>query len=306
MKRSHWGKVAAGVLCLAVLAISNAAGGNSAQAAQVKTGAGLSNHVLTAYRQGWKYQYGTYGQFIGGRRRTDCSGLIKSYLWWTGPNTNPRPSLMSVAGSSTAMLQSASVKGNINLSNTSSLPRIHGLILFSPGHVGVYVGNNREVDNRCTGKNIQYQPVFGGKYRWQKWFKLPQIQYPKSGFVTVDGVQYYYENGQYVTGTAKTLNGTLCRFDSSGKLSSAALPSKVQAVNAAAGVQRRVLQVGMRGNDVLALQKKLTSLNHMTSDNCTGYYGQITKAAVLAYQRACELPMTGAADAATLRDLALL
>lgn len=304
MKKGSFAGIVAGITCC--LAVAGwAAGEAPASAAAVKTGAGLSEHVLTASRQGWKYQYGAYGQLIGGVRRTDCSGLIKSYLWWTGPKTNPNPRLMSVAGSSTGMLQSASVKGNINLSKTSSLPRVQGLILYSPGHVGVYVGGNVAVDNRCTGQNIKVQPVFGGRYRWQKWFKLPQLRYPGTGFVTCNGGQYYYENGQYVAGTTKSVGGTVYKFDASGRLTSGSVPASARAASAAAGVYRRVLQVGLRGSDVLALQRKLTGLHFMTADNCTGYYGPITKAAVLNYQRKKGLSATGIADLKTLSSLGL-
>lgn len=187
-----------------------------AGAAEAKTGTGLAEHALQAYDDGWQYRYGCYGQIIGGVHCSDCSGLIKSYLWWTGDKSNPRPGLCNVAGSSSAMLDSASVKGNINLSNPKSLPRIHGLILYSPGHVGVYVGGNQSVDNRCSGENMKKQDVIGGRYHWTKWFKLPQIYYPTKGFVTFEGNQYYYENGQYVVNTKRTIDGTVYTFDESG------------------------------------------------------------------------------------------
>jgi len=192
-----------------------------AEAASSKTGVGLSEHVLNAYDQGWKYSSACYGQFVNGTRATDCSGLIKSYLWWTGATTNPNSRLLSVAGSSSGMLSSASSSGNINYSNASSLPRIHGLILYQPGHVGVYVGNNMAVDNRTTGINIKYEKVFGrSSPKWTKWFKLPQITYPTTGLVTFDGKQYYYENGQYVINATRTINGTTYTFGSDGIMTS--------------------------------------------------------------------------------------
>lgn len=187
-----------------------------AAAAEAKTGVGLSEHALMAYRDGWKYQYGNYGQFVSGVRASDCSGLIKSYLWWQGDDCDPKPDLISVAGSSTSMCSSAKVKGKINLSDSSTLPRIHGLILYSPGHVGVYVGGNKSVDNRCTGENIKYGDVIGGNYHWTTWFKLPQVNYPENGFVTFDENQYYYENGQYVIDTSRTIDGVTYTFDHDG------------------------------------------------------------------------------------------
>lgn len=191
-----------------------------AAAAETKTGVGLSEHALKAYQDEWEYQYGHYGQYIDGVRSSDCSGLIKSYLWWEGDDCDPKPNLISVAGSSRSMLASAKVKGNINLSDSSTLPRIHGLILYSPGHVGVYVGGNKSVDNRCTGQNVKYGDVIGGNYHWTAWFKLPQISYPKDGFVTFDGNQYYYENGQYVIDTSRTIDGVTYTFGHTGAMAS--------------------------------------------------------------------------------------
>lgn len=188
-----------------------------ADAATAKTGVGLSEHVLSAYHDGWKYRPGCYGQFVNGVRSTDCSGLIKSYLWWTSESGNPRPGLVNVSGSSGAMLNSAKVSGKINYSDSSSLPKVHGLILYQPGHVGVYVGNNMAVDNRETGVNIKYEKVFGrARAKWTMWFKLPQITYPTSGLVTFNGDKYYYEDGQYVVNTTKTIDGTTYKFGSSG------------------------------------------------------------------------------------------
>ena len=37
----------------------------AAKAAEEKTGVGLADHVLLAYKNGWKYRSGCYGQFVG-------------------------------------------------------------------------------------------------------------------------------------------------------------------------------------------------------------------------------------------------
>lgn len=306
MKKSHVGILAAGfIVCFASLLLWGTSNITPAQGAEVKTGVGLAEHALKAYRQSWKYEYGCYGQFVNGVRRTDCSGLIKSYLWWTGDKTNPRPGLVSVAGGAGGMLASATARGNINLSKASSIPRIQGLCLYSPGHAGVYIGSNISVDNRCTGQNVKYQQVIGGRYHWTTWFELPQIRYPQKGFVTFDGNQYYYENGQYVVSTQRTFNGTVYTFDASGKLVSGDATSLLKSVSMAVEYQTRVLQKGMSGNDVLALQRKLTSLGYMTSDNCTGYFGSITKAALISYQRRTGLSQTGIADSNVMKTLNL-
>ncbi len=226
--------LAAVVLTFAAITIGTAP---TADAASSKTGVGLSEHALAAYQQGWHYRAGCYGQLVNGVRSTDCSGLIKSYLWWTGETTNPNPGLVSVAGSSGGMLSSAKSSGKINYSNSSSLPRTHGLILYQPGHVGVYVGNNMAVDNRTTGVNMKYEKVFGrSSPKWTTWLKLPQITYPTAGFVTFNGDKYYYENGQYVINTTKTIEGTSYTFGSAGTItSSSAAGSTAVRVTAAAG-----------------------------------------------------------------------
>lgn len=295
-------------------------------AASAKTGVGLSEHVLNAYNEGWKYRSACYGQFVNGTRSSDCSGLIKSYLWWTGETTDPRPGLAAVAGSSESMLSSASSKGTINYSNQSSLPRIHGLILYQPGHVGVYVGNNMAVDNRTTGVNIKYEKVFGrSSPKWTMWFKLPQIVYPTTGFATYNGNKYYYEDGQYVVDTTKTIAGTNYTFGSSGTItsSSAAQPetvaykapvtAKVVAVQKTAAVSKQVasttivktsavsyteLKVDSKSNDVKKLQQRLFDLGYYY-ESVNTYYDYCTSDAVSAYQKAVGLKVTGVADSKT-------
>lgn len=194
-----------------------AVAGSQAEAASSKTGTGLAEHVLKAYQEGWQYNYGSYGEFRNGVRATDCAGLIKSYLWWTSDSKNPKAGSVSVGGGASAMLNSARSKGTINYSDSSSLPRVHGLILYQPGHVGVYVGNNMAVDNRDYGLNIKYEKVFGrAKNKWTTWFKLPQIQYPTTGWATFQGKKFYYENGEYIINTTRTIDGVTYSFGSDG------------------------------------------------------------------------------------------
>ena len=57
------------------------------------------------------------GEFVNGTRATDCSGLIKSYLWWTSDSQNPKAGAISVAGGAGAMLNSATASGTIDYSN---------------------------------------------------------------------------------------------------------------------------------------------------------------------------------------------
>ncbi|MGX8699822.1 peptidoglycan-binding protein [Caproiciproducens sp.] len=279
---------------------------SAVSAASAKTGVGLSEHVLKAYQEGWKYRAGGYGQFSGGVRGTDCSGLIKSYLWWTGDSSDPRPSLVSVAGSSGAMLDSASAKGKINYSDSSSLPRIHGLILYQPGHVGVYVGNNMAVDNRATGVNIKYEKVFGrDKPKWTMWFKLPQITYPTTGFASFNGQKYYYENGQYVVNTTRTISGVTYTFGASGALT-ASSGEAIQAAAESSGTTGKtsyiMLQADSKGADVEKLQQRLKDLGYYY-ESVNNYYDYCVSDAVSAFQGAAGINSTGIADPATQAKL---
>ncbi len=192
-------------------------GASTAQAASGKTGTGLAEHAVKAYQEGWKYNYGSYGEFIGSTRASDCTGLIKSYLWWTDDNSNPQAGSIAVAGGAKAMLTSASESGTIDYSDPSSLPRVHGLILYQPGHVGVYVGNNMAVDNRDVGLDVKYEQVFGrAKPKWTTWFKLPQIEYPTTGWAVYNGQNFYYENGEYLVSTTRTIGGVTYQFGADG------------------------------------------------------------------------------------------
>lgn len=163
--------------------------------AATATGVGLSEHCLTAYYEGWSYVYGamSYGA-------VDCSGLIMLYN--------------GVGGIRTDMMAASPETGSIG-----SLPRIHGLGLYQPGHVGVYVGSGMAVDARDSYSGVCYDPVYSKN--WTNWFKVAGVSYPTTGFVSFSGNMFYYEDGQYVVDTTRTVDGVTYSFDSSGAATSA-------------------------------------------------------------------------------------
>lgn len=65
----------------------------------------------------------------------------------------------------------------------------------------------------------------------------------------------------------------------------------------------RVLKEGMSHNDVKELQDLLKSKGYFTYHTSTGYFGSITKEAVIRFQKANNLPATGIADLATIQAL---
>ena len=163
--------------------------------ASSSTGVGLAEHCMTAYYEGWSYVYGamSYGA-------VDCSGLIMLYN--------------GVGGIRTDMMSASPETGYI-----SSLPNIHGLGLYQPGHVGVYVGSGMAVDARSAAYGVCYQSVYSKN--WTNWFKVAGVSYPDTGWVTFNGNSFYYENGEYLTNTSRTIDGVTYTFNSAGTISSA-------------------------------------------------------------------------------------
>ena len=119
---------------LSVLTVSGVCvAGSSLSASASGTGAGLAEYALNAYYSGWSYVWG--GAEPGA---VDCSGLIWSYC----------------GGNRISMLSDAIENGCDYGSVDSGIPRVHGLGLSRPGHVGVYIADNMEVDGLLSGKRL--------------------------------------------------------------------------------------------------------------------------------------------------------
>ena len=162
---------------------------------------GLSAFAHKAYRENWTYVWGgkSYGQ-------VDCAGLVAAYC----------PSAWSydfLEDTKSAHYGDPLAYGLVS----NGIPRIHGLGLHQPGHVGIYVANGMEVDARCTGVNMCYQPV--ANKPWDAWYHIQHIKYPDTGFVRIDGDVFYYEDEQYVVNCEKEINGKKYSFDIYGRCS---------------------------------------------------------------------------------------
>ena len=184
----------------------------TAHAATNLTSIGLAEHALKAYRDGWLYSYGGYGNFNSdGVRTSDCSGLVYSYFCWVDDNSNIKPN-WNYPRTVTQQANASSVSGSID-----TIPRTHGLLvtIANYNHVGVYVGNGMVVDNSTWGVNMRYESIPG--HGWIKWHKLDCITYPTTGWYKFDGDYFYYENGEYVINTTRTIDGVTYTFGSDGK-----------------------------------------------------------------------------------------
>lgn len=245
------------------------------------TGSGLAEWALNAYYSGWDYVYG--GASPGA---VDCSGLIYAYC--------------GGARGANSQLNAASEVGYIS----NGMPNIHGLIVYEEcGHVGVYVGGGMAVDARGDDYGVCYQSIYTKS--WTRWFKNSAVSYPTNGWEKFNGEYYYYENGEYITDTSRTIDGVTYYFDSngvssqtpsssSGSSSSNTSSSNSSSSNTSSGP--RTLRLGSSGDDVSKLQQRLTELGFYSGD-ITGYFGELTEAAYIDFQTAAGVLVDGISGA---------
>ena len=65
----------------------------------------------------------------------------------------------------------------------------------------------------------------------------------------------------------------------------------------------QTLRPGDKNEEVRKMQRRLLKLGYMSSDSCTGYYGDFTKKRVQMFQSRANLKATGIADSQTLERL---
>lgn len=242
------------------------------------TGAGLAEWALNAYYSGWRYVYG--GASPGA---VDCSGLIYSYAG--GYRTGD------------AQTFNSSYIGYVS----NGVPRIHGLGLYKPGHVGVYVGNEMAVDARGDEYGVCYESVYS--HGWTRYFKVPGLSYPTTGWVKFSGADYYYENGQYLANTTRTIDGVTYSFSSSGRASTSGssnvdtvtqTPNNTTNTTTTTAVQSTSLKKGSQGEAVEKLQKRLSELGYYNGA-VDGDFGTKTEEAFKLFQKQAGLYVDGIA-----------
>ncbi len=182
----------------------------TASAAAPLTSLGLGEYGIKAYKDGWIYVFGNEGQMSGGRRSSDCSGLIHAYFsdnGFSGPRTV------------TQQADSAVQSGNLS----AGIPRIHGLIITIPNydHVGIYIGGGEVVDNSEPSVDMLWGHIYnssgGTNRRWLKWHMMGgRIKYPTDGFYAFNGKVYHYTNRQYDINTTVKHGGNTYRIGADG------------------------------------------------------------------------------------------
>lgn len=244
------------------------------------TGIGLAEWALNAYNSNWSYVYG--GATPGA---VDCSGLIYSYAG--GYRVGD------------AQTFNSSYRGYLS----DGIPNIHGLGLYKPGHVGVYVGGGMAVDARGSQWGVCYESVYS--HGWTQYFKVPGVSYPSTGWEKFCGKYYYYENGQYLASTSRTIDGQTYYFDSNGISSSTPIDgssssdsssssSSSDSSGSSSSTQSNVLKKGSQGSQVEKLQQRLADLGFYQGA-VDGDFGSRTEQAFKQFQEAAGLYADGIA-----------
>lgn len=158
----------------------------------------LAQWAIAAYKADWGYVMGTFGQVLTtdlleaklqqlpdaigpyedfiranylGVRTADCIGLIKGYSWYdpeTGQihyGSNGMPDV-----SADQMYAQAAEKGSI-----STLPEIPGVLVYAPGHIGIYIGGGYAIEAMGTRYGVVKTAV--ASRNWTGWCKNPYINY---------------------------------------------------------------------------------------------------------------------------------
>ena len=274
-----------GTVILSVLTVAGTCvvGSSVSVGASGGTGAGLAEWALNAYYSGWSYSWG--GATPGA---VDCSGLIYSYC----------------GGNRTSMLSDAQANGRDWGYVSNGIPRVHGLGLSRPGHVGVYIEDGMEVDARGDDYGVCYQEI-GGWNGWDCWFKLTAVTYPTTGWEEFNGNYYYYENGEYIVNTSRTIGGDTYYFDAKGH--SSTTPSDTSSTassgtsSSSSGSTSGQTQSkpsswkkGSVDDEVAKIQQRLAELGYYNGA-IDGVFGDDTDAAFRAFQEAAGLYVDGIA-----------
>lgn len=279
MHKKCRGKAVLSILLSIIMVSSVVTVGTVSMSAETSTGVGLCAYALNAYNEGWPYVWGgaSYGA-------VDCSGLIYSYN--------------GVGGIRTDMLYSSQSAGLDWGYVSNGIPNVHGLGLHKPGHVGVYVGSDNAIDARGTNWGIIYTGV--SSVSWVEWYKIKGVSYPENGWVKFDGESFYYENGEYIENTTRTIDGIKYSFDYLGRSDKEPDKSAYKhtdystnsSITTSPSGSSSYLKVGSQGERVKEVQKMLKDLGYF-DDEITGYYGTYTAACVKEFQTDAEIEVDG-------------
>jgi len=103
-----------------------------------------------------------------GKRVFDCAGLIKSYWMMETPDSNPK--YLAAYDKSANMLKACcGAKGAIG-----AMPEEPGLLVFLPGHVGIYAGKGRVYEARGFAYGVVETALRARP--WTEWGRLSWLE----------------------------------------------------------------------------------------------------------------------------------
>ncbi len=196
----------------------------------------------------------------------DCVGLIKGYYWARDDGKiiyglDGRPDK-----GANSMFSAAKVKGPI-----SALPETPGLLLYSPGHVGVYIGGGWAIEARGFDYGVVKTRVRDRK--WTHFYRCPYIEY-----VEANG----HDDGQ----TGETVAPPQPQ-DPANQPHQGATPDYGTRL-----LRYKPGRKAQSGADVTAVQIRLSQLGH-SPGKVDGLFGPLTAAAVKGFQEAASIEADG-------------
>ena len=195
---------------------------------------------------GWSYTTKELNQKVH-----DCVGLIKGYLWCDTP-TDTTPSYKSAQDvSATGMLNKCVEKGSIG-----TMPDIPGILVFLPGHVGVYIGDGYVIEAMNHNKGVVKTKLAGRG--WKNWGKCPWITY--------EAVQKPATNTKPTTTTPTTNNSSATKVIATGVVNCYSLNFR----NGVGTNNTKILKV-LKKNTKVSIIGKVSNWYKVIVDGITGY-----------------------------------
>ena len=227
-------------------------------------GSGASKSYYNAKKKQYpNYYKWIYDAALDGVKVHDCIGLIKGYLMCESPTDTKPKYNKDLDMSASGMRRRCKVKGDIK-----TIPDVPGLLVFSEGHIGVYVGGGMVVDARGHSKGVVHKPL--SNHKWEEWGVCPFFEYDRA--VVSNNSAAKEENSK---GEGQKVNITV-----------------------------RVLTKGSTGKQVKALQHLLMAYGYkLPKYGADGSFGNETLAAVKQYQKDNGLTVDGSAGKQTLTSL---
>ena len=155
-----------------------------------KTAQGLIEYAKA--QLGRPYWYGTFGQaaskalhqqkknqypkqyeweYDGENAKVhDCVGLIKGYLWSDSPQDADPVYNAAQDKSANAMYTACKTKGE-----RATMPDVPGILVFFPGHVGVYIGDGEVIEARSRRYGVYKTKL--AERPWKTWGYCPYVTY---------------------------------------------------------------------------------------------------------------------------------